>query len=94
MTWCVFALLSSAALSSAVARSHPVTRAAADDLVVDLPGLGSLGDSYNQYSGYLDGGNGKLLHYWSVEWQTPPLLVGGMANASTTRRWNGKRLHY
>lgn len=40
-----------------------LTRAAEDDLIVDLPGL-DFPTNYQQFSGYLDAGNGTLLHYW------------------------------
>ena len=54
------------ALSTVSARQLPLTKAAADDLVVDLPGIGIIADGYSQYSGYLDGGDGAMLHYWYV----------------------------
>ena len=62
-----------AALSTVSAKQLPLTRAAADDLVVDLPGIGSIADGYSQYSGYLDGGDGAMLHYWYVPERRPAL---------------------
>ncbi|KAK3880334.1 hypothetical protein Pcinc_015162 [Petrolisthes cinctipes] len=44
-----------------------LTQAApAADLITDLPGLNHT-ISFRHYSGYLDGGQGKRLHYWFVE---------------------------
>ena len=37
---------------------------ASDDLITGLPGLGGITPNFQQYSGYLDAGNGIMLHYW------------------------------
>ena len=34
------------------------------DLITDLPGLDGITPNFRQYSGYLDAGNGIMLHYW------------------------------
>jgi len=45
----------------------------AADLITDLPGLpAELEGQLLQYSGYLDGGSGRRLHYWFVESQNSP----------------------
>ena len=42
------------------------------DLITDLPGL-DYPLTFKQYSGYLDGGDGRKLHYWFVESQNDSL---------------------
>merc|ERR1719423_127148 len=45
----------------------------AADLITELPGLpAELEGQLLQYSGYLDGGSGRRLHYWFVESQNSP----------------------
>jgi len=45
--------------------------APAEDEVTSLPGL-TWDIDFRQYSGYLDGGGGRQLHYWFVESQSEP----------------------
>jgi cathepsin A (carboxypeptidase C) len=45
--------------------------APAEDEVTSLPGL-NFQINFRQYSGYLDGGGGRQLHYWFVESQNEP----------------------
>ncbi|KAA0193724.1 hypothetical protein HAZT_HAZT000532 [Hyalella azteca] len=67
-----------AALAMAREALSQTTPEADADQVTALPGLDASA-TYKQYSGYLDGGDGNMLHYWFIESQnnpaTDPLLL-------------------
>jgi len=51
--------------------THQCDGAPTEDLITSLPGL-DYTINFTQYSGYLDGGDGKQLFYWFVESQNDP----------------------
>ncbi|KAA0202018.1 hypothetical protein HAZT_HAZT009598 [Hyalella azteca] len=67
-----------AALAMAREALSQTTPEADADQITALPGLDASA-TYKQYSGYLDGGDGNMLHYWFIESQnnpaTDPLLL-------------------
>ena len=64
------------------------------DEVLNLPGLNKSDETFRQYSGYLDVGNGRHYHYWFVESQSNPAkdpvvlwLNGGPGASSLIGFW-------
>ena len=60
----VVALVSAVPSQKKAAPATTATNPGAADLIVDLPGLPAELEGLTQYSGYLNGGDGRMLHYW------------------------------